>query len=158
MFDCRPHSPLDKPLRETGGEGIDGLDQRETFVFFGRDYVVGMRHLKAAIEDFEPAAYQSPFSLRKQLLKPSLFAAKEDELKLVMLVPAEDPPGRAGSRRLMMADHLHLKGCDSAGLRLCQGWAIAAVDQSRGQMPAEVHNTGTGQALKEFGQARAHAG
>ncbi len=135
------YGPLQGFPGEPGGQAIYGFDHGQAIAGVGRQDVVGMAHLQAALEPFRAPAHEPPAPLGQDFLEIVAVGMEEDELHLPARVAAGDAVGPpAARRRGMVADDLDHQGHDRAVGRLGDGRRQAAVHHAHRQVPQEVRH------------------
>ena len=120
--------------------------------------MVGVRHLRLALVDLDPAAHHAHFAGRQQLLQVILAAVEIGEAEPAGLVAAPDAIGLARIVRHLVLVDRHGDGGDLARLGIGDLECVAPVDDGERQVPQQVDHQRTGQFFDEFAQSRPDAG
>ena len=90
---------------EALGERVDGLVGGERLLAAGAEDVVGVRHLRDAVEELDPAGDDAALAGGELLADPVGLGVEEDELELGQRVADVDAVGAAAhGRGLVEAD------------------------------------------------------
>ena len=156
---CAVHGAAQRFRRQSGRQRIDRLHLRHLATVFGTDDVVGMRHLRFALADFNTAADDAALAGGQHAADIVIACMKEDDLQPAGLVLGNDAPRAAGAgRRLVMFDHQDLEGGNAAVCYLTQRRARAPVDQTDGKMAQQVDDMCADAFLDCCGQFGTYAG
>ena len=157
--ECRRHRALHDPRGESCGQRVDRLDRLQPVELVGPQDEVGVGDLGRPVVELDPAADHPLGADRQQARKV---------VALDVEIGQGQPPGRVG------ADHpvgpgtmavigvvrldAHRDGHDLVGAQLADRRRGAPVDDAARQMPQQVDDERSGEALEELGELRADAG
>ncbi len=144
-------------LGEALGQRVDRLIGRQRLVAAGAQDMVGVDHLRDAVEQLDPAGDDAPLAGGELGAQPVLMRAEEHQLELGGRVAHVDAVGPAADGGGAVQADLHLDGQHLGQQRSADGGAQAAVDPTAGQGQHQVHRAGDLHAGKEPRRLRADA-
>ena len=134
------HGAGERLAGEAGRHRIDRLDHRQLLECLAVDDMVGMDHLRPAVEPFDAAADIADRPDRHHAFEKGRLGMEENERDLAAVVVREDAVGLlavSGRRRHMPVD-AKLERHDRAFGRAGDARLVAAVDDRRRQMEEEI--------------------
>lgn len=140
------------------GQGIDRLYPHDVLTFLWPSHHVGMGHLQPAVIELRGTAHQSNFALRKSGIQIVLSPVEIDQGDLsgsIGTVNSVGNPAIADRRSMMPVDRKG-EGRHTPRFEIGKRWAVAAVDDSSGQMPQQIDDLFTRQSFDMLANPRSN--
>ena len=153
----RPDGLANNFLGKARGEGIDRLHRRHAVCLARLQYVIRVRHLRAAAEHLQLPGHHNIRAGGKNAQQVIRAGMKEDKLNSAAIVAAEYPIWLPLSTSRLVLAHPELQGGDAPGFGLCDLRPVAAVDQTTRQVPTKIDHLRTGELREQLFEPGTHS-